>query len=188
MRRNPQKLGPEASSVLGEVLSGILGPPPQAAKKKDRPGARHIWERGHSSTWKVTSSAGTITATLPYGPSANEYWRTRVCGRGKAAFVQTYVSSDALEYRKLIAGLFDDGMVGPTAEPVVISIRIFRPQRAGDLDNRVKPLLDALTGNAWKDDSQVVEAHLFLDNDRANPRVEITIQPHAAMSNEVLDL
>lgn len=180
MRRNPQSL-----------LTTPKAPRPAIATDRGREhnnGDRKIWERGHASTWTVTSTAGVVKATLPFAPSANEYWRHRcVVPKNGKPFVQTYLSEDAVAYKKLIAEIFDRGMVGPTSEPVVISYRVFRPQKSGDLMNREKVLSDALIGHAWKDDDQIVEGRFYREDDKDNPRIEVEIKPHAAKANGVLE-
>jgi len=174
MRPNPQKL-----------TSTVSRRPLPAAKAMDK-GERRVWERGQSSTWVVVAQAGKIFATLPYPVSANDYWRTRIAGSGKKAFVTTYLSEAAADYKSIVSKLFYGAEAMRMTGPVVFTARFYRPQKSGDLDNRVKPLLDALTGRAWGDDRQVVEMHLYLFDDPANPRVEITITPHAA-ANGVLE-
>ena len=58
-----------------------------------------------------------------------------------------------------------------------MDLRGLRPQRSGDLDNRLKCLLDSLNGIAWSDDGQIVEIHAYRHDDKKNPRVEIEINP-----------
>jgi crossover junction endodeoxyribonuclease RusA len=108
----------------------------------------------------------TIMFTLPYPPSANRYWRH---GRGR-----TYKSDDARQYQeaaawcaKLAGATLHDGAVG-------LELRFYRPERRGDLDNRIKVLLDALQGVLYLDDKQVKELHAYLSDMPANPRVEVT--------------
>ncbi len=61
------------------------------------------------------------------------------------------------------------------AGAVGLTLRFYRPERRGDLDNRIKVLLDALQGIAYADDAQVRELHCYLADDSANPRVEVTL-------------
>jgi Holliday junction resolvase RusA-like endonuclease len=58
-----------------------------------------------------------------------------------------------------------------------VSVRaiIYFDSRRGDLDNRLKILLDALNGLAWLDDAQIVELYARRELDRRNPRVELTV-------------
>jgi Holliday junction resolvase RusA-like endonuclease len=45
-----------------------------------------------------------------------------------------------------------------------------------DLDNQNKLALDALTGNAYEDDSQISELHLYRDYDKQFARIKITLR------------
>lgn len=64
----------------------------------------------------------------------------------------------------------------PLKGELEVSIRFyFCTQRRRDLDNMNKLVLDALTGIAWKDDSQIARLHLYREYDRACPRIEIGI-------------
>lgn len=51
----------------------------------------------------------------------------------------------------------------------------FGTKRPADLDNFNKLSLDALTGIAYEDDSQIAELHLKRGYDKARPRIEIAI-------------
>jgi Holliday junction resolvase RusA-like endonuclease len=54
-------------------------------------------------------------------------------------------------------------------------MNFYRPQRRGDLDNRIKVLADALQGILYSDDKQVSELHAYLHDDKQNPRVEVEV-------------
>jgi Holliday junction resolvase RusA-like endonuclease len=43
------------------------------------------------------------------------------------------------------------------------------------LDNTAKAVLDALRGQAFEDDSQVVELHMFRGDDKERPRCEVEV-------------
>ncbi len=58
-----------------------------------------------------------------------------------------------------------------------VTMHWFRSRKSGDLDNRIKILLDALQGAAYESDSQVVELHAYREDDKLNPRCEIVIAP-----------
>ena len=51
----------------------------------------------------------------------------------------------------------------------------FGNQRANDIDNCLKILLDAAEGILFINDSQVTELHVFKEYDKKNPRVEISV-------------
>lgn len=102
---------------------------------------------------------------LPYPPSANRYWRH--------ANNRTFKSAEATHYQQVVAWQCAALGLVPERSPVCLNITVYRPQRRGDLDNRLKVLLDALQGFVFVDDEQVVELHAYLRDDRRNPRVEV---------------
>lgn len=105
--------------------------------------------------------------TLPEPPSANRYWRTY---RGKVV-----PSTEAKRYKAAVALLASRSKPIPAGTPCSVLIRWYRGIRSGDLDNRIKVLLDALKGLAFEDDGQVVELHAYRHDDAGNPRVEVDV-------------
>jgi crossover junction endodeoxyribonuclease RusA len=109
-----------------------------------------------------------MIVSLPLPPSANLYWRI---WRGRAV-----VSNEARAYKQHAALAAKAQGLRPFRNgDVIVSIRIFRPTKRGDLDNRIKVLLDALRGVAYRDDSQVVGLQAVQFEDAENPRVEMGI-------------
>lgn len=113
-----------------------------------------------------------IILTLPYPPSANRYWRTRVLPKQNVAV--TYPSKEAKEYKAHVARLAMAACVKPIIGPVEYELELYphlpldwkkRAKRDPvwwdmtvqciDLDNARKVLLDALNGIAWTDDSRI---------------------------------
>ena len=105
--------------------------------------------------------------TLPYPISANRYWRNF---RGMMV-----VSAEAKAYKTKAKLLALSAGMRPLDGEVVVKMDVYRPLKRGDLDNRIKVLLDALRGAAFVDDDQVIEIHARRFDDKANPRVEIEI-------------
>lgn len=108
--------------------------------------------------------------TLPYPPSGNRYWRVFRGIVVPSQEAKTYKAS--VKFRAMNQDVFE-----PLKGEVVVSVAVFRPQRSGDLDNRLKVLLDSLRGVAFADDKQVVELHARRYDDASNPRVEVTVEP-----------
>ena len=53
---------------------------------------------------------------------------------------------------------------------------VFFPSKAkSDLDNVCKATLDSLTGVLWKDDKQITELHVYKEEDKTNPRIELQL-------------
>lgn len=60
-------------------------------------------------------------------------------------------------------------------ELIINVILYFDDHRTHDWDNYNKLLSDSCNGIVWKDDSQVIEAHVFKEYDKENPRIELII-------------
>ena len=110
--------------------------------------------------------------TLPLPPSANRYWR-HVGTKG-------LLSASARKYRAACAFA---AAVQWRGAPIVGRVRVradvFMDLR-GDLDNRIKQLLDGVQTTVLTNDSQVWDLHLVRHLDRERPRVELTIEPIGA--------
>ncbi len=108
---------------------------------------------------------------LPYPPSSNRYWRNF---RGRVV-----KSQEARDYQKTVICLADvcasNGLPTLLTGAVGLELNFYRPQRRGDLDNRIKVLVDALQGIAYDNDSQVSEIHAFRHDDKQRPRVEVSV-------------
>jgi len=104
---------------------------------------------------------------LPLPPSANRYWRMVNGHMTVSAEAKAYKTSAG--WAAKVAGI--DVLDGPVA----VTLRVYRAQKSGDLDNRIKVILDSLKGIAWEDDSQVTELHAYRYDDKTNPRVEVEI-------------
>lgn len=115
-------------------------------------------------------------AVLPWGRSVNQHWRHVAMGKS----VRVLLSEDGRKYRAAVVKAV--GEVRPLAGPLVF-IGTFHPPTLArmDLDNRLKPLLDALTAaGVWTDDSQVREIRArFGPVDRSGGRVVVRIVPLA---------
>ncbi len=106
-----------------------------------------------------------IKLTLPLPPSANRYWRMYNN--------RMVVSPEATAYKEQVGWLCREAGLEPLSGSVCLTVRVYRKQKSGDLDNKLKVIGDALNGYAWFDDAQVVEIHAYRYDDKHNPRVEI---------------
>lgn len=111
-----------------------------------------------------------ITLTLPYPPSANRLWRVY---RGRQV-----LSREAKDYKNLVAKQArNEGIVPLAYENLLrMTVKVYRPRKAGDLMNRCKILEDALNKIAFGDDEQIIEAHYHRHDDKDRPRVEVLIE------------
>jgi crossover junction endodeoxyribonuclease RusA len=91
-----------------------------------------------------------IEVTLPFPPSANHVWRW-FRGRG-------VVSAEGKRFREEVYWLLRAARVKPLKGPVIFHVEVHPPDRRRyDLDNRLKPLVDACQhGGCYDDDNQIV--------------------------------
>lgn len=108
-----------------------------------------------------------IQITLGLPPSANRYWRI---GKGRI-----YRSDEAEEYKSDVYYRCLRARIKPIDGMLAVTMRVYRARRSGDLDNRIKIVLDALNGIAYHDDKQIVEIHAYRFDDKRDPRVGIEI-------------
>lgn len=113
----------------------------------------------------------TIHLSLEVPPSANRYWRH--FGR------RVVLSEDAKNYKLRVRGAGLRAMLKePLEGPVSVTIRWYRKAKQGDLDNRLKILMDSLQGVAFVSDAQVREIHAYKDDSEPKkPRCEVYISP-----------
>lgn len=103
---------------------------------------------------------------LPYPTLLNRLYRHM---RGRVVKAEA-----AKEYHKLVRLLaLTQCARKPLAGDVVLTLNVFRPRNAGDVDAPLKLVLDALQGVAYADDAQVAELHVYRWKDAADPRVEV---------------
>lgn len=114
----------------------------------------------------MTCSTAEVLLVLPYPPSANTYWRPAK-GRGLVP------SDEATAYKAQVARAAALARTRPLAGDVRVVLTVYRPRRAGDLDNTLKVLHDALNGVTWLDDEQVVHIDATRADDKTAPRVEL---------------
>lgn len=115
---------------------------------------------------------------LPYPPSANVMWRTTRTGK-------TYLSPEAKAYKLKVAELAAKQSVKRIDGEVILYVDIFRPQKSGDLDNRLKAALDSIKDIAFEDDKFVVEIHARRFDDKACPRIEVRVQSAIKLADQL---
>ncbi len=68
--------------------------------------------------------------------------------------------------------------IKPLLGELSMKIRWYREAKRGDIDGRLKTLLDSLTGCAYADDSQIADLRITrLDTEPKNPRIIVTLEP-----------
>ena len=113
----------------------------------------------------IPTTCQRVVVSLPYAPGANTYWRM-VGGR-------MILSAAARAYRKDVARILAGHV--PFSGDVEIVVDVYRPIKSGDLDGRLKQLLDALQGHLYHDDKQIVRINAARYDDKLNPRIEVQV-------------
>ena len=105
--------------------------------------------------------------TLDTPPSSNRYWRM---GKNRI-----YRSTEAVNYCNYVALLCNAAGIEPVDGDVAVTLHVYRAAKRGDLDNKIKCLLDSLQGYAYHNDSQIAEIHAMRFEDKHNPRVVVEV-------------
>jgi Holliday junction resolvase RusA-like endonuclease len=130
--------------------------------------SHHQGQAVSRATASVSIAPETVMLYLPEPPSANVYWRSVVI-KGR---VRVLLSSEARQFKKDAEMALRSQRIRLSGDPLFefgeITVRIFwhRQRKSGDLDNRIKPILDCLKGVVFADDKQVVEIHATRSDDK----------------------
>lgn len=111
------------------------------------------------------------TIKLPYPPSANRYYRSITINGG----ARVVISSQGRKYANDVAGL----LAGEQPHDGRLRVRVLAylpDRRQRDLDNLLKPLLDACTkGGLWGDDKQIRDLQI-VDKGVKPPNGEVIVE------------
>lgn len=114
-----------------------------------------------------------IQLELPYPPSVNHYWGQF----GK----QRFIGKKGKAFRLAVAEACLDAQVQTMEGRLSVHVAIFPPdRRARDIDNVLKPLLDACEhAGCFVNDSQIDELHIIRQDIRKGGGCTIVILPVA---------
>jgi Holliday junction resolvase RusA-like endonuclease len=116
-----------------------------------------------------------IAIVLPLPPSSN-HWNTRDPRTGHTATKKT-----SRDYRKSVKAMVLHALartkadVWPLLGPVRVDVDVFFADRRGDLDNRLKFLLDCMAGLLYANDNQIVSISATRQLDKRQPRVRLRV-------------
>ncbi len=99
--------------------------------------------------------ARTVTYRLPWPPSMNSYWGTRVVTTKGRPLAMTYLTKRAKEFRQEVSAIV--GQQEPLEQRLAVNIELIAPtRRRFDVDNFCKGTIDALMhAGVFEDDSQI---------------------------------
>lgn len=115
-----------------------------------------------------------IVLALPFPPTMNHYWR-HVELHGRRAVL---ISKSGREFRSRVVRA-NTGNGDPVRGPIRVTVFVWVPdRRKRDLDNLLKPLLDACTyAGLWVDDSQIVDLRIKRRGVRPGGSVVVRVYP-----------
>ena len=122
--------------------------PASTASAEERAAQRALFDRHDAATYEFR---------VPLPPSVNSYFQTAVIGKHASMFVGTA----GVAYREAVAATWRDHWNDSPPEPETGRLRLlvtlaFPTRMACDLDNRLKPLQDALQhAGVFANDSQI---------------------------------
>lgn len=121
----------------------------------------------------MKQDANAILIDVPAAPpTANLIWRS--------AHGQTYLSQEAKTFIQLVALSVRGCKLPANWDAVKVEITVAPTRRSGDVDNRVKPVLDALTRcGFWRDDAIVARSEIEFAPPEKNGRTVIKVTKHA---------
>lgn len=169
-RRSPFGPGPSSDKRgrrkrhMGK--SNTIMPPPSPRAALD--GAKTIREQVQTTHRLGGWQADETWLVLPVGPSINDKYVSR-----------TFVTSKAWkEYKETVKWMAIDQKAKPFKGPVEVRLKWYRAQKKGDIDSKVKCLLDALEGVCYENDSQIEK--LVVERSDANsktPCIVVRVRP-----------
>lgn len=111
--------------------------------------------------------------TLPLPPSVNSYWRSVPASRNRIARVM--ISEEGRRFKIRCINAAHLQCRTPLTGDVSLRATVYFKDRKRDLDNCLKPLLDALQGIVYVNDRQVVHLDFTKALDKGNPRIEMEV-------------
>jgi len=114
---------------------------------------------------------------LPYPPTVNTYYTV---ARGRKI-----LSKRGREFKKAAAVMAQHSYrIKTMCGPLAVSIDLTPPdRRRRDIDNTIKPVLDALTeSRVWLDDSQIKELSVSMGQPMNGGECVVTVEPIIGMA------
>lgn len=126
-----------------------------------------------------------IKLTLPYPPSVNHYWQSKIVknkkGRPGRLQIARFLSKRAKDFRAGVqACVFEQLGRAPRlkCDVAVIVYQYAGPGRVQDIDNSLKGLFDALEwAKVYVNDSQISELLVIRKRRTAVARVDVILKP-----------
>ena len=106
-----------------------------------------------------------IKLMLPVAPNLNHRYVNRM-------FV---LSTPWRKFKEDVAEICKTQKVKPLKGDLYMNIQWYRAKKQGDVDGKIKAVMDALQGFAYENDKQVGCLEISRHEDKENPRMEVRI-------------
>jgi len=116
---------------------------------------------------------------LPFPPSVNHYWGSRVVGSGSKKFVSRYINAKGKIYRQaVIDTCLAENLRMNLTGPLACTIDLYPPcNRRRDCDNYPKAIQDSLAhAGVFEDDSQIIDLRVRMHPKKPPGCVIVTIE------------
>ena len=130
-----------------------------------------------------------ITLELPFPPSVNHYWGTRIVGSGKRKLIQRYIGEAGRKFRESVLETFLVENVRTKLDgPIACTVDLYPPcNRRRDVDNYNKGLFDALgAAGLYQDDSQIIDLRIRMLPKQPPGKVVVTLREISEFEREGL--
>lgn len=108
-----------------------------------------------------------IWLCLPVAPSLNHRYVSK-------NFV---LSQEWRDFKDQVAGICLEYGVRPLDGDLAMSIKWYRQRKQGDVDGKLKAVMDALQGYAYANDKQVKKLTIEREEDKESPRMVVNVKP-----------
>jgi Holliday junction resolvase RusA-like endonuclease len=116
----------------------------------------------------VITKSDKASFVVPFPPSLNQAYPTNRQGR-------RFLSTRGQEFKKAATEAITKQRVGYFTGNLIVTLKLYRPRKIGDIDNFSKLIFDVCKGLVFDDDKQIVELRIKRYDDKNNPRVEVEI-------------
>ena len=132
-------------------------------------------------THHITPDSGVLWLCLPWPPSVNHYYQPTTRRSGRRVHSSIVLGAKAKQYRQRVVSLLRGHISEPFSVPLAMHQVLHEPKGpTGDIDNRNKGLLDALThAGVWTDDKLVRRLVIDYGEPVEGGMIEVWIEPLA---------
>ena len=149
----------------------------RAQRWADRRKAEHEEQAARRERFRVSTEP--VTVRLPFPPSLNTYYGTKIVGKTvKDAVAIKYITSRGVAFREAVIRIWSGVGVTFSGRLAIKVVAVFPDNRERDLDGLWKALLDSLEhAGAYENDSQIKAESMEQEAVESPGWLDITLGP-----------